>query len=106
MATVIMHAVVSLDGFIADENDEVGPLFDWYLNGDQPLADATGEQRHAAFRVGRRSIEYVSGFWRSIGATVQGRHHFDLTNGGEAEPPAGDNLLVVSHRPKPDGWHP
>jgi dihydrofolate reductase len=106
MATVIMHAVVSLDGFIADENDEVGPLFDWYFNGDQPLADATGEQRHAAFRVGRRSIEYVSGFWRSIGATIQGRHLFDLTNGWEAEPPAGDNLLVVSHRPKPDGWHP
>jgi dihydrofolate reductase len=106
MATVIMHAVVSLDGFIADENDEVGPLFDWYFGGDRPLADATGEQRHAAFRLGERSIDYVSGFWRSIGATIQGRHLFDLTNGWEAQPPAGDNLLVVSHRPKPDGWHP
>ena len=27
-------AIVSLDGFIADENDEVGPLFDWLGNGD------------------------------------------------------------------------
>ena len=26
--------VVSLDGFIADDDDGVGPLFDWYGNGD------------------------------------------------------------------------
>jgi hypothetical protein len=29
-----MGAVVSLDGFIADDDDGVGPLFDWYGNGD------------------------------------------------------------------------
>jgi dihydrofolate reductase len=34
------------------------------------------------------------------------RHLFDLTNGWEAQPPAGEHLLVVSHRPKPEGWHP
>ena len=106
MATVIMHAVVSADGFIADENDEVGPLFDWYFNGDRPITDASGEALHAPFRVGARSQEYVSTFWSRIGATIQGRHLFDLTNGWEAKPPAGDHLLVVSHRPKPDGWHP
>ena len=26
MATVIMHAAVSVDGFIADENDDPGPM--------------------------------------------------------------------------------
>ena len=106
MATVILHAVVSLDGFIADENDDVGPLFEWYFNGDRPITSRTGEERHAAFRVGERSIDYVAAFWSSIGATIQGRHLFDLVNGWEAQPPAGDNLLVVSHRPKPEGWHP
>ena len=34
MGKKIMGAVVSLDGFIADDNDDVGPLFDWYANGD------------------------------------------------------------------------
>lgn len=106
MATVIMHAVVSVDGFIADENDDVGPLFEWYFNGDMPIADEAGEQRHAPFRVSGRSHEFVSSFWGSIGATIQGRHLFDLTNGWEAEPPAGEHLIVVSHRPKPEGWHP
>lgn len=76
MATVVMHAVVSVDGFIADE------------------------------RVGVRSAPYVRDLWSSIGATIQGRHLFDLTNGWDARPPAGDHLLVVSHRPRPDGWHP
>ncbi|WP_328387474.1 dihydrofolate reductase family protein [Nocardia sp. NBC_00416] len=107
MATVIMHAVVSVDGFIADRNDEVGPLFDWYFNGEVPLVeDEAQERNHAPFRLGRRSYEYTGPFWNSIGATIQGRHLFDLTNGWEAKPPAGEHLLVVSHRPKPDSWHP
>jgi dihydrofolate reductase len=106
MATVIMHAVTSLDGFIADEHDDVGPLFDWYFNGDQPITDEAGEQRHARFRVAEQSHAYVRAFWGSIGATIQGRHLFDLTNGWEAEPPAGEHLVVVSHRPRPEGWHP
>ena len=39
-------------------------------------------------------------------ALVQDRHLSDLTNGWEAQPPAGEHLVVVSHRPKPEGWHP
>lgn len=106
MSTVVMHAVVSVDGFIAGENDEVGPLFDWYFNGTQPIVDEALEQRHAPFRVSSASLAYVRPFWESIEATVQGRHLFDLTNGWEAQPPAGEHLIVVSHRPKPEGWHP
>src|SRR4051812_18004886 len=100
MATVIMHAVVSVDGFIADEHDEVGPLFDWYFNGSEPIVEG------GPFRVADRSVDYVRSLWEGIGATVLGRHLFDLTNGWEAQPPAGNHLVVVSHRPKPDGWHP
>ena len=29
-----------------------------------------------------------------------------LVNGWEGQPPAGDHVVVVSHRPKPEGWHP
>jgi dihydrofolate reductase len=102
MARVVMHAVMSVDGFIADEHDEVGPLFDWYFNGDQPLVDEPA----APFRVSATSKSYVRPLWDSIRATIQGRHLFDLTNGWEAQPPAGEHLLVVSHRPKPAGGHP
>jgi len=37
MSTTYLHAVASLDGFIADDHDDVGPLHDWYFNGDHPL---------------------------------------------------------------------
>src|SRR3954466_9012642 len=93
VSTVVMHAVTSVDGYIADENDEVGPLFDWYFNGDQPIVDEPLEQRHAPFRVSSASLSYVRPFWNSIRATIQGRHLFDLTKGWDALSPAGELLL-------------
>ena len=44
MATVVADLSMSLDGFVADRSDEVGPLFDWFGNGDVtvPMADRTG----------------------------------------------------------------
>jgi dihydrofolate reductase len=100
MSTVITHAVVSVDGFIADDRDEVGPLFDWYWGGDVPLDGSPG------MKVSQASGEYVTGMWASIGVIVMGRHLFDITNGWEAAPPAGEHVVVVSHRPRPAGWHP
>ena len=41
MATTYLHAVPSLAGFIADERDDVGPLHDWYFNGDHPSPTKT-----------------------------------------------------------------
>jgi dihydrofolate reductase len=100
MGDVVMHNVVSVDGFIADANDEVGPLFDWYSNGDTPLAE------DSPLKVSQVSADYVRPVWDSIGTMVIGRHLFDMTNGWEGSPPAGEHVVVVSHRPKPEGWHP
>jgi dihydrofolate reductase len=100
MSTVVMHNVVSVDGYIADDHDQVGPLFDWYFNGDTELTEGGG------FKVSQASAGYVRPMWDSIGSMVIGRHLFDLTNGWEGTPPAGEHVVVVSHRPKPDGWHP
>lgn len=110
MGTVIMHNVVSVDGFIADGNDDVGPLHDWYFNGDTPITGDDGQYDHSGagngFKVSRASAEYVRPMWASIGTIIMGRHLFDLVNGWEGRPPAGDHVVVVSHRPKPEGWHP
>ncbi|MFG1948785.1 dihydrofolate reductase family protein [Nonomuraea sp. NPDC048826] len=100
MGIVVTHAVVSVDGFIADKNDDIGPLFDWYYNGDVPLGDS------GALKISRASAGYVQPFWDGIGAMVIGRHLFDMTNGWDAKPPTGEHVVVVSHRPKPEGWHP
>jgi dihydrofolate reductase len=100
MGKVMMHNVVSVDGFIADRNDDVGPLFEWYGNGSEQLFDG------GAFRVTPASAAYVRPMWESIGSMVIGRHLFDLMNGWDGKPPTGDHVVVVSHRPKPPGWHP
>lgn len=98
MSTVVMHNVVSVDGYIADDNDDVGPLFEWYNNGDVPLSGGGA-------LVTKTSADYVQPIWDSIGSMVIGRHLFDMTNGWEGRPPAGEHVVVVSHRPKPEGWH-
>ena len=111
MGKVIMHSVASVDGFIADDNDDVGPLHDWYFSGDTPLTGGGDEgYDHSGagsrLKVSRTSAEYVRPMWEAIGAIVMGRTLFDLVNGWEGSPPAGEHVVVVSHRPKPEGWHP
>jgi dihydrofolate reductase len=106
-----MHNVVSVDGFIADKNDDVGPLHEWYFSGDTPIT-GEGDQEFdhsgagSVFKVSSASAEYVRSMWDAIGVIVMGRHLFDLVNGWEGQPPTGDHVVVVSHRPKPEGWHP
>src|SRR6185503_19189355 len=39
--------------------------------------------------------------------TLVGRHVFDLTDGWDGKPPSGiDHVVVVTHRPPPEGWDP
>ena len=40
MGKVVMNASVSVDGFIAAENDDPGPIFEWLVSGDVPLDDS------------------------------------------------------------------
>jgi dihydrofolate reductase len=97
---VVMYSSVSVDGFIADDNGEPGPLFDWLLNGDVPL-DESG-----ALKVSQTSYDYTRPYWDSIGATIVGRHVFDLTDGWDGQPPGGvDHVVVVTNRPAPHDWN-
>jgi dihydrofolate reductase len=99
MGKVVMYASVSVDGFVADEDDQPGPLFDWLLGGDVAL-DESG-----AVKVSQASYDHTRPYWDSIGVTIVGRHVFDLTDGWGGEPPGGvEHVVVVTHRPPPEGW--
>ncbi len=101
MGKVVMYASVSADGFIADEDDQPGPLFDWLLSGDVPL-DESG-----VLKVSQASYDYIRPYWDEIGVTIAGRRVFDLTDGWDGVPPSGvDHVVVVTHRPPPEGWDP
>ena len=101
MARVVMQAVVSVDGYIAYPDDTVGPLFDWYGNGD---TEASARASGWTFHVSQASADYVQPFWDAVKVTVIGRHLFDTTNGWDGDPAAGDELVVVTHRPLPEAW--
>ncbi len=101
MGKVVMYASVSVDGFIADDNDQPGPLFDWLTSGDVPL-DESG-----VLKVSQGSYDHTRSYWDEIGVTIVGRHVFDLTEGWEGKPPGGvAHVVVVTHRPPPEVWDP
>jgi dihydrofolate reductase len=101
MGKVIAQASMSLDGFIADTNDEVGPLFDWYHNGDVEVAGS-----HPEFLTSAASAAYLRQAWSSIGVDVIGRRLFELTNGWNGRPVVGEAVFVVTHRPPTDWPYP
>ncbi len=101
MGRVVMYASVSVDGFIADDADDPGPLFEWLVSGDVPLDDS------GALNVSQASYDYIRPYWDQIGATIVGRHVFDLTDGWDGTPPGGvPHVVVVTHRGQPEGWDP
>ena len=54
---VVMYSSVSVDGFIADEHDQPGPLFDWLSSGDVALDDS------GMLHVSQASCDYVQPYW-------------------------------------------
>ena len=100
MGNVIAAAVVSLDGFVADTEDGVDPLFDWYNNGPVELY---GTDPGRPFHVSPASADYVNTAWRKVGVVLCGRRLFDITNGWEGVPPFGQHVVVVTHEP-PTDW--
>lgn len=103
MGKVIVQASMSLDGFIADTNDSVGPLFDWYGNGDVAFAGGDPER---VFHVSQASADYLREAWSNVSTAVIGRRLFDLTNGWNGRPAVGDAVFVVTHEPPTDWPYP
>lgn len=100
MATVIADMSMSLDGFIADRNDEVGPLFDWYRTG--PVTTPSADARWS-FQTSEASAKQLREFMPAIGAILCGRRVFDLTSGWGGRHPVGCPVVVVTHT-VPKGW--
>ena len=97
---IMSAAAVSLDGYMADDNDGVGPMFDWLENGDVEFA-LSGSP--GTIRTSQASADFMRGLYTDIGAVVMGRRLFDLTNGWNGVPASGDHVFVVTHK-RPTDW--
>ncbi len=100
MATVIADMSMSLDGFIADRNDDVGPLFDWYRVG--PVTTPSASEQWS-FKTDEASAELLRDALSKVGALICGRRLFDLTKGWGGKHPIGCPVFVITHT-VPQGW--
>ncbi|MET0734181.1 MAG: dihydrofolate reductase family protein [Microbacterium sp.] len=100
MGKVVTSASMSLDGFVADESNDPGPLFDWYEAGD---VEVVNEGDLPPFHLTPASAEYWSTWTRSLGCLVVGRLLFDITDGWKGEHPLGVPFVVLTHE-RPSDW--
>lgn len=102
MTKVVAIMSMSLDGYVADVNDGVDEVFDWYFSGDVevPTPSTTSE---FTFHVSPPSAGHLRGLMDEIGAMLTGRRTFDRAAGWDGQHPWDIPAFVVTHR-VPDGW--
>lgn len=101
MSKVIANMSMSLDGFIADPDDQIDELFGWMGNGAVEVPTAT----EWSFQLSQASADYLRASMAGVGALVTGRHLFDITHGWGGTHPVGVPVVVVTHEPPADWPH-
>jgi dihydrofolate reductase len=99
MGKVFSHMTMSLDGYIADPDDQVGELFEWYEAGEVSVPNPSED---VSFRVDDASAVALRGLTENTGALVAGRRLFDIADGWGDRHPVGAPVVVVTHRPPAD----
>ncbi|HEY0815019.1 MAG TPA: dihydrofolate reductase family protein [Pseudonocardia sp.] len=100
MGKVVASASMSLDGYIAKDDNTIGRLFDWLQNGEVVLPTATQD---ITLHLSRQSAEYWGGWVSRLGALVCGRTLFDFTDGWGGRHTMDVPVVVVTHH-VPTDW--
>ena len=100
MGKVVALMSMSLDGFVADPDDGVEEVFDWYFSGDVEVTVPTGA---FTFRVSPPSAERLHGLIADVGAMLTGRRTFERAQGWEGRHPFDVPAFVVTGQ-VPEGW--
>ena len=101
MSKVVALMSMSLDGFVADPNDGVSEVFDWYFNsGDVEFN--TGGSDPMTFKVSPPSAEHLRDLWSRLGAVLTGRRTFEVAQGWGGNHAWGPAFVLTHH--VPDGW--
>jgi dihydrofolate reductase len=101
MSKVVALMSMSLDGFVADANDGVGEVFDWYMNSGN-VEFNTGGSDPMTFKVSPPSAEHLRELWSELGAVLTGRRTFDVAEGWGGNHAWGPAFVLTHH--VPDGW--
>ncbi len=101
MSKVVAIMSMSLDGYVADPNDGVAEVFDWYFNsGDVEFH--TGGSDPMTFKVSPPSAQHLRDLWSELGAVLTGRRTFDVAHGWNGNHGWGPAFVLTHHIPP--GW--
>jgi dihydrofolate reductase len=98
---VVAIMSMSLDGHVADANDGVAEVFDWYISGDVEVLTASGTSG-MTFRVSAPSADHLRGLQAEVGAMLTGRRTFERADGWGGRHPWIPAFVATHH--VPDGW--
>ena len=102
MTKVVAIMSMSLDGYVADADDGVAEVFDWYFAGDVEVVTAS-ETTGMTFRVSAPSADHLKELQAEVGAMLTGRRTFERAGGWDGRHPWDVPAFVVTHS-VPDGW--
>jgi dihydrofolate reductase len=100
MGQVIASASMSLDGYIAKEDNTIGRLFDWLQNGTVEFPTANED---ITLHLSPPSAQYLKQWLDGLGALVCGRTLFDFTGGWGGTHTMDVPVVVVTHQ-IPTDW--
>ena len=101
MSKIVALMSMSLDGFVADPNDGVAEVFDWYMSsGDVEFH--TGGSDPMTFKVSEPSVMHLRSLWSELGAVLTGRRTFEVASGWGGNHAWGP-AFVLTHD-IPAGW--
>ena len=101
MSKLVAIMSMSLDGYVADLNDGVDEVFDWYFtSGEEEIH--TGGADPMTFKVSGPSAEYIRKRTSELGAVLTGRRTFAKAEGWGGNHAWGPAFVLTHHIPA--GW--
>jgi dihydrofolate reductase len=100
MGKVVAQAIMSLDGYVAKQDNTIGRLFDWLQNGEVEIPTPAGD---FAVHLTPLSSEHWRRSVSSVGALVCGRTLFEVAEGWQGRHRLDVPVVVVTHR-VPTDW--
>ncbi len=100
MGKVVAQAIMSLDGYVAKQDNTIGRLFDWLQNGEVEIPTPAGDFE---VHLSPSSSEHWQRWVSSLGALICGRTLFDVTEGWHGRHTLDVPVVVVTHH-VPTNW--
>jgi dihydrofolate reductase len=97
MGKVVALMSMSLDGYVADENDGVDEVFDWYGSGDVEISTPGMTRSGMTFHVSPPSAEHLRDLMAEVGAMLTGRRTFERADGWGGQHPWDIPAFVATH---------